>query len=261
MVKQRFSRRRLDDCRCMLQSAHTADLASTVLPALSEFLWNSRERSASLECSMSMYIIMFVTSAATLSAVVVMTCTLCEKSSSLCMKLSSHLYLPVKLRRRYDALRSSQKHCLYWTILRRYLFEKIIESSYRPHCWEHSLYWNCEQTLRIFELAVLRCTRRTDTSNMSSSATLVGFLFYLGGCFALPTICDVVLATKLIELPTYSNFCNVDAPQSSSLCGDRYFVSTLYSCNDHGEIKSLDLSSFDIFGNAICSPVNVPLEL
>lgn len=86
---------------------------------------------------------------------------------------------------------------------------------------------------------------------MISSRIFVGLLFYLHGCFALPTVCDVVLATRIIQLSTNSNFCDDYVFQSSSLCGNKYFVSSLYSCNDHGEIQSIDLSGIGIFGETI----------
>lgn len=70
--------------------------------------------------------------------------------------------------------------------------------------------------------------KKNFSSNMISSKIFVGMLLYLHGCFASPTICDVFLATKMIVLSTNSHFCD-DARQPSSLCGDKYSVSTLYS--------------------------------
>lgn len=93
---------------------------------------------------------------------------------------------------------------------------------------------------------------------MISFRIFAGLLFYLHGCFASPTVCDVVLATKIIVLLTNSSFCNDYIPQTTSLCGDKYFVSTLYSCDDHGGIQSIDLSGFGIIGEILQDRIYVP---
>lgn len=107
---------------------------------------------------------------------------------------------------------------------------------------------------------------------MISFGIFVGLLFCLHGCFASPAVCEVVLATKMIELQTKSILCDGDAPQHASLCDsestrigmpaksmlcDDYtpqyvslcdLESTLITCNGHGEIQSIDLSGFGIYG-------------
>lgn len=110
---------------------------------------------------------------------------------------------------------------------------------------------------------------------MISFGIFVGLLFCLHGCFASPAVCEVVLATKMIELQTKSILCDgdahlhaslcdsestrIDMPAKSMLCDDytpQYaslcnFKSPLTTCSDRGEIQSIDLSGFGIYGETI----------
>lgn len=109
----------------------------------------------------------------------------------------------------------------------------------------HFVFWR-NNRLKIYPLPA---GLRKHVRQMISARIFVGLLFYFHRSFALPTICDVFLSTKIVELPANSNFCNDDdVPQSSSLCDDEDFMSTLVSCNNHGEVQSIDLSGFGIPG-------------
>lgn len=78
----------------------------------------------------------------------------------------------------------------------------------------------------------------------------VALLLYLHGYFASPTFCDVILASKIIVVPTNSTYCSDFSTQLASLCDDQHFVSNLYSCNVHGELQKIDFSGFGFFGNS-----------
>lgn len=80
---------------------------------------------------------------------------------------------------------------------------------------------------------------------MISFGIFIKLLFHLHGCFASPTVCEVVLATKMIELPTNSILCDNYGLQQASLCS---LESTLITCNDHGDIQTIDLSGAEIHG-------------
>lgn len=87
---------------------------------------------------------------------------------------------------------------------------------------------------------------------------IFGLFFYLHGCISSPTVCDVLRAAKLLVLPTNSEYCDDHASVESSLCDDRYFASTLYSCNDNGEVRAIDLSGLGIFGATMHYILSVP---
>lgn len=92
----------------------------------------------------------------------------------------------------------------------------------------------------------LICRSSITRPPMISSGIFVGLLCCLHECFASPTICEVVLATMMIDLPQ-STLCD-DAPQHASLCDLKY---THITCNDHEGIQSIDLSGLGIYGEAM----------
>lgn len=101
---------------------------------------------------------------------------------------------------------------------------------------------------KIGKICLTILTDANTCSKMSSLGFFVRLIIYFHGCLASPTVCDVILASKMI---TNTTFCHDNFPQPVSLCDDNYFVSTLFSCNVHGEIQMIDLSGFDISGKTI----------